>query len=95
MVLSNVFSILYSESFKLNKKAVYSGLSSEVYTPKQKYFENHQHQKKKKNEKMVLAQDILTSRFKFKNFLFGATNIVKETITKSGCIVTLEYHLMV
>ena len=95
MVLSNVFSILYSESFKLNKKAVYSGLSSEVYTPKQKYFENHQHQKKKKSEKMVLAQDILTSRFKFKNFLFGATNIAKKTITKSGCIVTLEYHLMV
>ena len=83
MVLSNVFSILYSESFKLNKKAVYSGLSSEVYTAKQKYFENHQHQKRKtkKNEKMVLAQDILTSRFKFKNFLFGATNIVKKTIT--------------
>ena len=95
MVLSNVFSILYSESFKLNKKAVYSGLSSEVYTPKQKYFENHQHQKKKKSEKMVLAQDILTSRFKFKNFLFGATNIVKKTITKSGYIVTLEYHFMV
>ena len=80
---------------KVNKKAVYSGLSSEVYTPKQKYFENHQHQKKKRSEKMVLAQDILTSRFKFKNFLFGATNIVKKTITKSECIVTLEYHLMV
>ena len=52
MVLSNVFSILYSESFMLNKKAVYSGLISEVYTPKQKYFENHTYQKiKNKNKK--------------------------------------------
>ena len=36
----------------LNKKAVYSGLISEVYTPKQKYFENHTHQEiKNKNKK--------------------------------------------
>ena len=35
----------------LNKKAVYSGLISEVYTPKKKYFYNQKQKKKKKKKK--------------------------------------------
>ena len=31
-----------------------------------------------------------TNNFKFKNFLLGATSIVKLVLTKSGCIVAME-----
>ena len=36
-----------------------------------------------------------TNNFKFKNYLFGATSVVKILIKKSMCIVAMEYHLIV